>query len=69
VVFRDVQQSLVHGARALPGTRTFLEVSGADARGIRAIANDFAEAQTAICRDGDVAPDALSEQWNLTSRK
>ena len=69
VVFRDVQQSLVQGARALPGTRVFLQLSGADARGIRAIANDFTEAQTAISRDTDVAAAALSEQWNLTSRK
>jgi len=69
VVFRDVQQSLVHGARALPGTHTFLQLSGADARGIHAIANDFTEAQTAVARDTDVGADALSEQWNLTSRK
>ncbi|HXW92115.1 MAG TPA: glycosyl hydrolase family 28-related protein [Terriglobales bacterium] len=69
VVFRDVQQSLVHGARALPGTHTFLQLSGAEVRGIRATANDFSEAQTAIDRGHDVSPDVLSEQWNLTSRK
>jgi hypothetical protein len=69
VVFRDVQQSLVHGARALPGTCIFLQLSGADAREIRAIANDFTEAQTAISRDSDVAAAALGEQWNLTSRR
>ncbi len=69
VVFRDVQQALVHGARALPGTRTFLQLSGANVRGICAMANDFTQAETAIARDSEVGPDALSEQWNLTSRK
>jgi Pectate lyase superfamily protein len=69
VVFHDVQQSLVQGARALPGTHTFLQLSGADVQGIRAIANDFTEAATAISRDDEVRAEVLSEQGNLTSRK
>jgi hypothetical protein len=69
VAFHDVQQALMQGARALPGTHTFLQLSGADVRGIRALANDFTDAQTAISRDSDVDADVLSEQWNLTSRK
>lgn len=69
VAFHDVQQALVQGTRALPGTRIFLQLSGADLRGIRAMANDFTDAQTAIARDSDVGPDVLVEQWNLTSRK
>jgi hypothetical protein len=69
VAFRDVRQALVQGARALPGTHTFLQLTGAEVRGIRAIANDFTDAQIAISRDSDVAADVLSEQWNLTGRK
>jgi len=69
VAFHDVQQALLQGARALPGTRTFLQLSGAGVRGIRAMANDFTDAQSAISRDGDVGADVVNEQWNLTSRK
>lgn len=69
VAFRDVQHTLVQGARALPGTRTFLQLSGADVRGIRAVANDFTDAQTAISRDSDVGAESFSEQWNLTGSK
>lgn len=69
VVFRNVQQTLVQGARALPGTSSFLQLSGAETRGIRATANDFSATQTAISRDGDVGADAVSEQWNLTVPK
>jgi hypothetical protein len=69
VFFRDVQQALVQGARALPGTRTFLQLSGQDVRGIRVMTNDFSDAQNTIVRDSGVASDVLVEQWNLTSRK
>ena len=69
VVFRDVRQWLAHGARALPGAHTSLQLSGADVRGIRATANDFTQAQTAIDHDHDVSPDVLSEQRNSTIRQ
>jgi len=69
VVFHDVQQALVQGARALPGTHTFLQLSGSEVRDIRALANDFTDAQNAIIRDSDVGTEVLTQQWNLTSRK
>ncbi|HYA23040.1 MAG TPA: glycosyl hydrolase family 28 protein [Terriglobales bacterium] len=69
VVFHDVQQALLQGARALPGTHTFLQLSGANVQGVRAMANDFSDARNAIVRDSDVGAEALNEQGNLTSRK
>jgi len=36
---------------------------------VRALGNDFTDAQTAIARDNDVPADAVSEQSNLTARK
>jgi len=69
VVFHDVQQALVQGARALPGTHTFLQLSGSEVRDIRVLANDFTDAQNAVVRDSDVGTEVLTEQWNLTRRK
>lgn len=69
VAFHDVRQALVQGARALPGTHAFLQLSGAETRGVRVMANDFTDTRSAIFRDSDVGADVLSEQWNLTSHK
>jgi hypothetical protein len=44
LVFHDVQHALMQGARALPGTRTFLQLIGSDVGDIRAIGNDSSDA-------------------------
>jgi hypothetical protein len=66
VVLRDVQQALVQGARAMPGTRTFMLLSGTRTRGIRAIGNDLSDAQAGIVRVGEVGSDVSIEKWNLS---
>lgn len=68
VAFHDVQHALVQGARALPGTHTLFQLSGPDLRDIRAMANDFSDAQNAIVRASEVSSEAVTEQWNLTRK-
>jgi polygalacturonase len=65
VVFRNVQQAFVQGVRAMPGTGTFMHLSGTQARAIRAIGNDFGDAREAIVRGNEVASDVIVEKWNF----
>jgi hypothetical protein len=62
LAFHDVQRAFLQGTRALPGTRTFLQLSGAGMGSLGALGNDFTDAQIAIARDNDVPADAVSEQ-------
>jgi polygalacturonase len=66
VAFHDVQQALVQGTRALSGTRNFIQLGGEQTGKIRAIGNDFSDAQTGIAHDSSLSTDAVVEQWNLT---
>ena len=67
VALHDTKTTLVQGARALTGTKTFLLVSGANTQKMHLMGNDFSEAQTAFKTGDDVPKEALATTANLIS--
>ena len=62
---RDVRGCFMQGLRARAGTKTFVRLSGAKTAGIRAIGNDFSEAENAFLREQEVPEKALRQEANL----
>jgi hypothetical protein len=60
VRFHNVRDSFVQGCRALPGTKTWAALSGAQTARLHETGNDFAQAATALHRGDDVPSAALS---------
>jgi hypothetical protein len=60
VRFHNVRDSFVQGCRALPGTKTWAALSGAQTAHLHETGNDFAQAATALHRGDDVPSAALS---------
>ncbi|MHB1033606.1 MAG: glycoside hydrolase family 28 protein [Pirellulales bacterium] len=58
VLFRDVQDALVHGCRAPRGTGTFLAVEGPQSGKIKLVANDLTEASRPVATGAGAPPDA-----------
>lgn len=65
VELRDANVALVQGARALPRTKKFLLVSGANTQKVHLMGNDLSEAQIPFITDSDVKKEALRELENL----
>lgn len=59
VVFQDVQDALVHGCQAAPGTGVWLRVEGSNSAAIKLVANELSAARQAVERGQDVPAHAL----------
>jgi len=68
VLLRDAGMALLQGARALPSTKKFLEITGARSQKVHLIANDLNEAEIPFTTSGDAKPEALLESGNLMPR-
>jgi hypothetical protein len=66
VALRNANVALVQGARALPGTKTFLLISGANTQKVHLMGNDLSEAQVPFAASDDVSKEALRETGNFT---
>jgi hypothetical protein len=62
---REVRGCFMQGLRARAGTKTFIKLSGANTSGIRAVGNDFSQAEKAFVRENEVAEKALRQEANL----
>lgn len=65
VALQDASTALVQGARALPRTKQFLLVSGANTERVHLIGNDLSEAQTPFSTGEGVKKEALQAMGNL----
>ena len=59
VVFQQVQDALVHGCEAAPGTGVWLRVGGNNSAAIRLVANELSAAKQAVERGQDVPAQAV----------
>jgi len=59
VIFQDVQDALVHGCQAAPGTNVWLRVGGNNSAGIKLVANELSSAKQAVERGQDVPVQAV----------
>jgi polygalacturonase len=59
VVFQEVQDALVHGCQAAPGTGVWLRVGGNNSAAIRLVANELSAARQAVERGQDVPAQAV----------
>jgi polygalacturonase len=59
VVFQDVQDALVHGCQAAPGTGVWLRVGGSNSAAIKLVANELSSARQAVERGQDVPAQAV----------
>ena len=65
VALHDTDQALVQGCRALPGTRTYLQINGRSTRKVHLVGNDLSESEIPIKAGEEVPKETLAETGNL----
>ncbi|MBI3850881.1 MAG: right-handed parallel beta-helix repeat-containing protein [Verrucomicrobia bacterium] len=64
---RDVRSAFLQGSRARAGTRTFVKLSGEKTARIRAIGNDFGEAEKEFLLAKEVSEKEFRQEGNLSA--